>query len=194
VQKHLIREQIKPAPATPAPATVGRGAAEAVRQIVSRYMQPLTDSAIAPDQPLFDAGLDSLGALDLISQLEQHFGTTVSQTLLYDHPTINGLASYFEATGEAATRQPPAGAAAADENRASESTPGAIRRSATTPVSVLLQSAGIFLRPLVLALSILPVLILFDLCAQRLSRLELFLTGPAGSLCCWPIRWRLLSS
>ena len=179
VQKHLVREQVQAhSPATTASSPARCGAAEAVREIVSDYMQTLTTSAIGPDEPLFDAGLDSLGALDLISQLEQHFGTTVSQTLLYDHPTMNGLASYFEADEQSAIPDLSADTAAANENRASEPVHDAARRSATAPMSLLFQSVGIFLRPLVLALSILPVLVLFDLCAQRLSRLELLLTGP----------------
>jgi uncharacterized oxidoreductase len=180
VQKHLIVEQLKQestaARATLPPAPLG--AAEAVRQIVSSYMKGLSDTQIGPDEPLFDAGLDSLRALDLLFRLERHFGTTVPQTLLYDFPTMNALAAHFEAAGQPTTGAPAAGSSGRDGEQAMHSTSSAARRSAIAPVALLLQTVGLLLRPLVLALSIVPILILFDLCAQRLDGFELFVTGP----------------
>ena len=182
VQKHRLPELVRSVSPAAAPISAAgtQGPAEAVRTIVTRYMESHANAAVGPDEPLFDAGLDSLGALDLISQLEQHFGRTVSQTLLYDHPTINSLAAYFEADDPAAVPEVPAQAADVTRGERASPTEAAIRRSASAPLSLLLQSVGILLRPLVLALGVLPVLLLFDLCAQRVSRLALLATGP-----CW---------
>ena len=66
-------------------------------------MATLTSERIDHDRPLFDAGLDSLGTLELIEQLEQRFSLKVPPTLLYDHPTIRELAAYF-ALQDAAAR------------------------------------------------------------------------------------------
>jgi uncharacterized oxidoreductase len=181
VQKHLILEQLKAAAGPAAEATSPSGAgqiAQTVRQIVTGYMATLTSELIDPDEPLFDAGLDSLGALDLIVRFERRFQTTVSQTLLYDHPTISQLVAYFEAhAGTAGARAEPGHFSKDDKHRVAAA-PEAGRRSPINPGSLLLQSIGILIRPIVLALSVVPVLVLFDLCARQLSGLQLLLTGP----------------
>ena len=102
VQKQLIAERIRaaPAPAGPRPPRPcrrqrRRAIAQTVAEVVTTYMATLTSERIDHDRPLFDAGLDSLGALELIEQLEQRFSLEVPPTLLYDHPTIRELAAYF---------------------------------------------------------------------------------------------------
>ena len=69
--------------------------AQTVAEVVTTYMATLTSERIDQDRPLFDAGLDSLGTLELIELLEQRFSLQVPPTLLYDHPTIRELAAYF---------------------------------------------------------------------------------------------------
>ena len=72
-----------------------RRSRQAVAEIVTTYMAALTSERIDHDRPLFDVGLDSLGAMELMSQLEERFSLKVPPTLLYDHPTIRELAAYF---------------------------------------------------------------------------------------------------
>jgi polyketide synthase PksN len=67
-------------------------------------MTTLTSEPIDHDRPLFDAGLDSLGILDLIEQLEQRFAVKVPPTLLYDYPTIRELAAYFSSQDASALK------------------------------------------------------------------------------------------
>jgi acyl carrier protein len=46
-------------------------------------------------QRLFDLGIDSLMALQLKNRLEPSLGCTLSQTLLFDYPTIEALTDYL---------------------------------------------------------------------------------------------------
>lgn len=50
---------------------------------------------IEPDQPLFDAGLDSLAAVEFRNILAAEFQRTLSSTLLFDYPTLNALHTFF---------------------------------------------------------------------------------------------------
>jgi len=55
--------------------------------------------AVDADAPLMEAGVDSLGAVELRSQLQQAAGVDVKlpSTLVFDHPTVRQLADYFVA-------------------------------------------------------------------------------------------------
>ena len=185
VRKSLIAERIRvtptPAQAQPTPATPSSASpavAQMVAEVVTTYMATLTSERVDHDRPLFDAGLDSLGTLELIEQLEQRLSLKVPPTLLYDHPTIRELAAHF-ASGDA----PAPTASAADSLRATAEPPSPsaasrARRSATAPAALLMQVVVLGIKPAVLALSIIPLLVLFDLGARRLTTYQLFLTGP----------------
>jgi acyl carrier protein len=66
--------------------------------------------SIDPDQPLQDIGLDSIMAVDLRNTLAWSLGGTLPATLLFDHPTLNSLASYcinlIQRTHPTATPEP----------------------------------------------------------------------------------------
>jgi 3-oxoacyl-(acyl-carrier-protein) synthase/acyl carrier protein len=47
------------------------------------------------DEPLMEAGLDSLAVTQLVRELAISFELNLSPTLLFDHPTINALTSYL---------------------------------------------------------------------------------------------------
>ena len=66
-----------------------------------------TDEPLDPRQRLFDVGLDSIMALELKDRLERASGVKLSATLLFVHPTLESLASYFlsEIVGDAAVSQ-----------------------------------------------------------------------------------------
>jgi acyl carrier protein len=51
---------------------------------------------IDPDAPLVELGLDSVYALTLCGDIEEHFGLAVEQTLPWDYPTVNALAGYLD--------------------------------------------------------------------------------------------------
>ena len=50
---------------------------------------------IGDDDPLMEAGIDSLGTVELRNSLNDIFGLNLPATLLFDHPTIGQLASYM---------------------------------------------------------------------------------------------------
>jgi acyl carrier protein len=50
---------------------------------------------VPADQPLMEAGLDSLGAVDLRNSLSAQFSVKLPTTLTFDHPTLTALAAYI---------------------------------------------------------------------------------------------------
>ena len=52
-------------------------------------------TVIDANAPLMSAGLDSLSAVDFVSTLATKLGLEIAPTALFDHPTINSLASFL---------------------------------------------------------------------------------------------------
>ncbi len=64
--------------------------------------------AVDPHQPLMEAGLDSLGAVELRTALGASFGAELPATVTFDHPSIAALASFLasqEASDETQVRR-----------------------------------------------------------------------------------------
>ncbi|RKH63016.1 acyl carrier protein [Corallococcus llansteffanensis] len=57
---------------------------------IATYVQRKPDE-IRSDVPLAEYGLDSVYALTLAGDLEDHLGMSLDPTLMWDHPTIAGL-------------------------------------------------------------------------------------------------------
>ena len=50
---------------------------------------------VEPDTPLMAAGIDSLGATELQRALSESLCAELEATLLFDHPSVDGLVSYL---------------------------------------------------------------------------------------------------
>ena len=48
-------------------------------------------------QPLMEAGLDSIGAVELRNAVSAKFGVELSATVTFDYPTVQALAQYLAA-------------------------------------------------------------------------------------------------
>ena len=142
-------------------------------------MATLTSERIDDDRPLFDAGLDSLGTLELIEQFEKRFSLKVPPTLLYDHPTMRELVAYFalQDTACAQWRLPLSTPAQPLSYRAVQLllAPGDRQPRPERFCCRLWLSAS---NRQSLALSIVPLLVLFDLSAGWLTTYQLLLMGP----------------
>lgn len=64
-------------------------------QLLCRELR-LEPSAIRTDRPLTEYGLDSMAALMVAGELEDRYRIELPATLLWDHPSIDGLAACLQ--------------------------------------------------------------------------------------------------
>ncbi|MBM5790532.1 MAG: type I polyketide synthase [Cyanobacteria bacterium M_surface_10_m1_298] len=84
-----------------------------VKQQLAKVMGLADPQQIDSGEPLFNMGLDSLMALELMVLLEKNLGITLTESLVFEHPTIEELVVYF-----LSQLFPQAASAASDENLA----------------------------------------------------------------------------
>lgn len=58
-------------------------------------MNSTVGAAVPRDQPLMEAGLDSIAAVELRNAVSAKFGVDLPATVTFDHPTIDALALYI---------------------------------------------------------------------------------------------------
>jgi acyl carrier protein len=75
---------------------------ERVRESVAKYLEIPADS-VQPDSKLADLGLDSLGALELIFELEETYNIDVPTEQAKEFTTIRGVCDGIEAIQRAAS-------------------------------------------------------------------------------------------
>ena len=62
---------------------------------ISTMLRALVGSEVGKDEPLMDAGLDSLGAVEFKNAVESRMGVELSATVIFDYPTISALSQYI---------------------------------------------------------------------------------------------------
>ncbi len=180
IRKMILREQILaqgPAPAAAPEARPAATPAEPVGTVLRGALAAAGLGDFPRERSLFDGGLDSLGALDLIERLQARLGRPLPASLLYEHPTVAALEGYLETLDRAppperkveAVPPPPAQAEAPIEGR-----------PLPAPLRLPVQALGLLLRPLVYAAGVVPLLLLLDALSGPLGRWGLFLLAPLG--------------
>ena len=69
----------------------------AMKSHVTNTVTAVLGSAVGSDEPLMDAGLDSLGAVELRNGLTRSMGMELPGTLVFDYPSLGALQGFFEA-------------------------------------------------------------------------------------------------
>eukprot|EP00959_Pyramimonas_sp_CCMP1952_P119467 2497991-Pyramimonas_sp.AAC.1 len=62
---------------------------------VTQVIQGVLGAAVGPDEPLIDAGLDSLGAVEVRNALEREVGMQLPSTLVFDYATVGAVTGYL---------------------------------------------------------------------------------------------------
>jgi acyl carrier protein len=66
-----------------------------VQQQLAKVMGLGDPQQIDPGEPLFNMGLDSLMALELTVLLEKNLGVRLTESLVFEHPTVDDLVRHF---------------------------------------------------------------------------------------------------
>ena len=69
--------------------------AAACMQEVLQAVAGVLGEQVTPDQPLMEAGLDSIGAVELRNAISAKFGVELAATASLDHPTAAALAAHI---------------------------------------------------------------------------------------------------
>lgn len=77
-----------------------------ILEAVSRVVAEALGSSVPQNEPLMALGLDSIAVSDFIDGLERELGTVLPATLIFDHPTVEAIASWF-ADQQGAVQSPP---------------------------------------------------------------------------------------
>ncbi|MFI1016073.1 SDR family NAD(P)-dependent oxidoreductase [Streptomyces sp. NPDC020965] len=93
------------------PAARARALIGLVRSQVADVLGHHDASAVEPDRPFTELGLDSLTAVELRNRIKHVTGLRSSATLVFDHPSVAALAAHLDTRFSGSPGRPEAGAA-----------------------------------------------------------------------------------
>ena len=83
-----------------------------VENELQQVVMGMLGSAIGLDQPLMEAGLDSLGAVELRNTISTQFSSELPATVMFDYPSITALAGFIVSQSQSSHPLPTSGALA----------------------------------------------------------------------------------
>jgi acyl carrier protein len=85
-----------------------RQSSEDIKQVVLELLESMIGSSLDLQQPLSQAGLDSLGAIELRNSLQTRLSVELPATVLFDHPTADELTLHICSLARAPSDSPAA--------------------------------------------------------------------------------------
>jgi acyl carrier protein len=85
-------------PARPAALSHPAPAAASLERVTAQLVHvvgELLGTAVDPDQPLMEAGLDSIGAVELKNAVSSNFGIDLPATVSFDYPSVAAMAGFI---------------------------------------------------------------------------------------------------
>ncbi len=87
--------QVQPRLAQGTPAARAAPSEASLITKISEIVQQMLGIAVDASQPLMEAGLDSLGAVELRTSLGAAFNMELPATVTFDHPSVAALAKFL---------------------------------------------------------------------------------------------------
>jgi long-chain acyl-CoA synthetase len=105
VRRKDVLERVQRLDVSPSPSETGAGEADRLRALLRECLDLPAEQAIGEDQRLTkDLGLDSLGRIDVLSRIEEHFGVELPESAIGDETTVADLRRQFTEKPAAAAR------------------------------------------------------------------------------------------
>jgi acyl carrier protein len=83
-----------PAPKIPTEESPREALQNTVRARIAEVLKATLD-AVPIDQPFKALGVDSMMGVEIVMNLEEEFGMTLPETLMFDYPTISALSTFL---------------------------------------------------------------------------------------------------
>ncbi|KAK3233921.1 hypothetical protein CYMTET_55810 [Cymbomonas tetramitiformis] len=94
-KKTVKKAPKKKSPKESKPKASAEDARAGLVAMVAEAVAGVTGSSIGEEEPLMDAGLDSLGAVELRNALSKNVGMELPGTLVFDYPSVGAMAGYL---------------------------------------------------------------------------------------------------